>query len=183
MKGNFIIIFCKRNVQQYGTTSDKRDDSNTIYCNLKNISTWVSLGKRVSIRWHTTGTYTYVHTGGQMRDGSHCTFRTRGKINLIVSEIEFTRAVRLSCSSSGTTKSLTMLSRCPNRGDDTRVPGHRRKCTHRATLSRPRDLRASHPNVFEPACTGKLSQTHAAYTVYKIHSTRPCTVNDHVSLS
>lgn len=116
-----------------------------------------------------------------MRDGSHCTFRTRGKINLIVSEIEFTRAVRLSRSSSGTTKSLTMLSRCPNRGDDTRVPGHRRKCTHRATLSRPRDLRASHPNVSNQPPLENYPR-HMQRTVYKIHGTQ-YTVNDRVSLS
>lgn len=122
-------------------------------------------------RTYETDTYMYVRVGGQMRDGSHCTFRTRGKINLIVSEIEFTRAVRLSRSSSGTTKSLTMLSRCPNRGDDTRVPGHRRKCTHRATLSRPRDLRASHPNVSNQPALENYPR-HMQRTVYKIHSTQ-----------
>lgn len=65
-----------------------------------------------------------TNTRREGEGGKQCTFRTRGKINLIVSEIEFTRAVRLSRSSSGTTKSLTMLSRCPNRGGDTRVPSH-----------------------------------------------------------
>lgn len=67
---------------------------------------------------------THAGRGGGGGGGKQCTFRTRGKINLIVSEIEFIRAVRLSRSSSGTTKSLTMLSRCPNRGGDTRVPSH-----------------------------------------------------------
>lgn len=60
----------------------------------------------------------------------HCTFRTRGKINLIVSEIEFTRAVHLPCSSSGTGEKFNdviALSKQRWRRTCWRTP---RECTH-----------------------------------------------------
>lgn len=109
-------------------------------------------------RWTTPGTTnTYRDTG---KGGKQCTFRTRGKINLIVSEIEFTRAVRLSRSSSGTTKSLTMLSRCPNRGGDTRAQPlayRASKCTQHDAFVLVICARVS--RTFWPVVYGKLYPT------------------------